>query len=79
MINITFPDGSVKPFEQGVTAYDIAMSISPRLAAEVLAAKVNETVYDLTRPIKEDAAIQLLKWDDEEGRRVFWHSSSIRV
>ncbi len=76
MINITFPDGSVKPFEQGVTAYDIAMSISPRLAAEVLAAKVNETVYDLTRPIKEDAAIQLLKWDDEEGRRVFWHSSS---
>jgi len=76
MINITFPDGSVKPFEQGVTAYDIAMSISPRLAAEVLAAKVNETVYDLTRPIKEDAAIQLLEWDDEEGRRVFWHSSS---
>ena len=76
MINITFPDGSVRPFEQGVTAYDIAMSISPRLAAEVLAAKVNETVYDLTRPIKEDAAIQLLKWDDEEGRRVFWHSSS---
>ena len=76
MINITFPDGSVKPFEQGVTAYDIAMSISPRLAAEVLAAKVNETVYDLTRPIKEDAAIQLLKWDDEEGRRVFWHYSS---
>ena len=76
MINITFPDGSVKPFEQGVTAYDIAMSISPRLAAEVLAAKVNETVYDLTRPIKEDAAIQLLKWDDEEGRRVCWHSSS---
>ena len=76
MINITFPDGSVKPFEQGVTAYDIAMSISPRLAAAVLAAKVNETVYDLTRPIKEDAAIHLLKWDDEEGRRVFWHSSS---
>ena len=76
MINITFPDGSVKPFEQGVTAYDIAMSISPRLAAEVLAAKVNETVYDLTRPITQDAAIQLLKWDDEEGRRVFWHSSS---
>ncbi len=76
MINITFPDGSVKPFEKGVTAYDIAMSISPRLAAEVLAAKVNETIYDLTRPIKEDAAIQLLKWDDEEGRRVFWHSSS---
>ena len=76
MINITFPDGSVKPFEQGVTAYDIAMSISPRLAAEVLAAKVNETVYDLTRPITQDAAIQLLKWDDEDGRRVFWHSSS---
>ena len=76
MINITFPDGSVKPFEQGVTAYDIAMSISPRLAAEVLAAKVNETVYDLTRPITQDAAIQLLKWDNEEGRRVFWHSSS---
>ncbi len=76
MINITFPDGSVKPFENGVTAYEIAQSISPRLAAEVLAASVNGEIYDLTRPIKEDAEIKLHKWEDEEAKHVFWHSSS---
>ena len=76
MINITFPDGSVKAFENGVTAYDIAQSISPRLAAEVLAASVNGEIYDLTRPITADAEIKLHKWEDEEAKHVFWHSSS---
>ena len=76
MINITFPDGSARPFVEGITAYEIAESISPRLAAEVLAAEVNGTVVDLTRPIREDAAIRLLKWEDDEAKHVFWHSSS---
>ena len=76
MINITFPDGSVKAFENGVTAYDIAQSISPRLAAEVLAATVNGEIYDLTRPITADAEIKLHKWEDDEAKHVFWHSSS---
>ena len=85
MINIQFPDGSVRSYEKGVTGYDIAMSISPRLAAEVLAVSVKKpgeaetsrgSVIDLTRPIVEDAEIRLLKWEDEEGRKVFWHSSS---
>ena len=76
MINITFPDGSVKAFENGVTAYEIAQSISPRLAAEVLAATVNGEIYDLTRPITADAEIKLHKWEDEEAKHVFWHSSS---
>ena len=84
MINITFPDGSVKPFEKGVTAYEIAQSISTRLASEVLAATVvtkddptgKGTIYDLDRPINEDAAIRLHRWEDEEAKKVFWHSSS---
>ncbi|MBR4408241.1 MAG: TGS domain-containing protein, partial [Bacteroidales bacterium] len=76
MIKITFPDGSTRSYESGVTSYEIAQSISPRLAADVLAAKVNDTVMDLTRPITEDATVQLLKWEDEDGKRVFWHSSS---
>ena len=76
MIKITFPDGSVKPFVPGVTAYEIAESISPRLAAEVLAASVNGTTVDLTRPIFEDSEVKLLKWEDDEAKKVFWHSSS---
>ena len=84
MIDITFPDGSVKSFENGITCYEIAQSISPKLAAEVLAAHVTlssdatgkGTTYDLTRPIGENASVRLLKWDDEEARHVFWHSSS---
>ena len=76
MIKITFPDGSVKPFVEGVTAYEIAESISPRLAAEVLAATVNGTTVDLTRPINEDSEVKLLKWEDDEAKKVFWHSSS---
>ena len=76
MINITFPDGAVKPFVEGITAYEIAESISPRLAAEVLAAQVNGVVYDLNRPIDQDATISLLKWESDDAKRVFWHSSS---
>ena len=84
MIDITFPDGSVKPYEKGVTAYEIARGISPRLASEVLAATVvtkddptgKGTIYDLDRPIDEDASIRLHKWEDDEAKKVFWHSSS---
>ena len=84
MIDITFPDGSVKPYEKGVTAYEIARGISPRLASEVLAATVvtkddptgKGTIYDLDRPINEDASIRLHKWEDDEAKKVFWHSSS---
>ena len=76
MINITFPDGAVKPFVEGITAYEIAESISPRLAADVLAALVNGVVYDLNRPIDQDATISLLKWESDDAKRVFWHSSS---
>ena len=76
MINITFPDNSVKQFEKGVTPLQIAESISPRLAQDVLAASINEQEWDLTRPIYEDATIKLFKWDDAEGKHAFWHSSA---
>ena len=76
MIKITFPDYSVKEFESGVTPLQIAQSISPRLAQDVLAASVNDQEWDLTRPITEDAAIKLFKWDDPEGKHAFWHSSA---
>ena len=64
MINITFPDGSVKQFESGVTSLQIAESISPRFAADVLAAKINGEDWDISRPIGQDAAIELFKWED---------------
>ena len=76
MIKIKFPDGSVKEFESGVTGLDIAKSISPKLAKEVLAVSVNGEVRDLTRPITEDSEIKLHTWDDEEGKHAFWHSSA---
>ncbi|MBQ6073827.1 MAG: threonine--tRNA ligase [Bacteroidales bacterium] len=76
MIKITFPDGNVKEFEKGTTAYQIASSISPRLAADVLCASVGDQVYDLERPILEDATLKLHKWEDREAKNVFWHSSS---
>lgn len=76
MINITFPDNSVKQFEAGITPLQIAESISSRLAQDVLAASVNEKEWDLTRPIDEDASIKLFKWDDAEGKHAFWHSSA---
>ncbi len=84
MINITFPDGSVRAYESGITAFEIANGISPRLAADVMAATVitgddttgKGTIYDLDRPITEDASIRLHKWEDAEAKHVFWHSSS---
>jgi len=76
MINITFPDGSVKPFVEGITAYEVAESISPRLAEEVLAADVNGNIVDLNFPIRQDSELKLLKWEDDEAKKVFWHSSS---
>ena len=76
MINITFPDGSVRQYESGVTPFQVAESISPRFAADVLAAKVNGEEWDISRPIAADAAIQLFKWDDPEGKHAFWHSSA---
>jgi len=76
MITITFPDGKSRQYESGATGYDIAHSISPRLAAEVLAVSVNGETWDLLRPITSDASIKLYKWDDTEGKHAFWHSSS---
>ena len=76
MIKITFPDGSVKEYARGTTAYRIAESISPRLAADSLAASVNGQVVDLERAIEEDAAVKFFKWDDPEGKHAFWHTSS---
>ncbi len=76
MINITFPDGSVRQYESGVTALQIAESISPRLAADVIAAKIDDKVIEANRPITADAKINLLKWDDEDGKHAFWHTSA---
>ncbi len=76
MIKITFPDGGVREYPKGVTGMEIAQSISPRLAQEVLAISVNDQTRDLNRPIEEDAAIKLLKWEDDEGKHAFWHTSS---
>ena len=76
MINITFPDGSVRQYEKGVTAFDIAGSISSRLQQDVVAAGVNDQIWDRTRPIEEDASLKLFKWDDAEGKYAFWHSSA---
>ena len=76
MIKITFPDGSVREFEKGTTAFQVAESISPRLAADSLAAAVNGATVDLMRPIEEDASIKFYKWDDAEGKHAFWHTSS---
>lgn len=76
MIKITFPDNSVREYAKGTTAMQIAESISSRLAQDVLAAVVNGQVWDLSRPIQNDATVKLLKWDDEEGKHAFWHSSA---
>jgi threonyl-tRNA synthetase len=76
MINITLPDGSVKQYNQGVTPYEIASSISEGLARNVLAANVNNQIVELNRPINEDAEVKLLTWNDEDGKGVFWHSSA---
>ena len=76
MINVTFPDGSVRQYNKGVTGLEIAQGISSRLAQEVLAVSVNDKVYDLQRPINEDCTIKLHKWEDQEAKQTFWHSSS---
>lgn len=76
MIKITFPDGSQREYAKGTTAYQVAESISPRLAADSLAASVNGATVDMSRAIDEDAEIKFFKWDDAEGKHAFWHTSS---
>ena len=76
MIKITFPDQTVKEFEDGVTPLQVAESISPRFAQDVLVAKVGEEMYDLTRVITADSTIEFFKWDSPEGKHAFWHSSA---
>ncbi len=76
MINITLPDGSVRKYDSGVTGLDIAQSISEGLARNVLAIKVNQEIWDATRPIETDATVQLLTFRDQDGKETFWHSSA---
>jgi threonyl-tRNA synthetase len=76
MITITFPDGKQRQYEAGTTGYQIAESISPRLVSEVLAVSVNDKTMDLQIPIRENATVKFYKWEDEQGKQVFWHSSS---
>lgn len=76
MIKITFPDGAQREYQKGTTAMDIAKSISEGLARRILAAKVNDEVRDLLRPINEDAQLNFLAWDDKDGKSTFWHSSA---
>ena len=76
MIRISFPDGAIREFEPGVTALDVAKSISEGLARKVLAARVNGDVWDATRPINADATINLLTWDDTDAKSTFWHSTA---
>jgi threonyl-tRNA synthetase len=76
MINISFPDGAVREYESGISAIEIAKSISEGLARKILAAKVNDKVVDVTFPITTDSQLQLLTWDNSEGKNTFWHSSA---
>ncbi len=76
MIKITFPDGSVREYAKGSTAFDVASSISPRLAADSLAASIDGQTVDMMKPIEQDAAIKFYKWEDAEGKHAFWHTSS---
>ncbi len=76
MIKVTFPDGSVREYAKGTTAFQVAESISPRLAADSLAAEVNGATVDMMRPVNEDCTIKFFKWDDAEGKHAFWHTSS---
>ena len=75
-VKITLPDGSVREYEKGVSGLQIAVSISEGLARNVLAAKVNGEVWDASRPILQDSSVQLLTWNDKEGKSTFWHSSA---
>jgi threonyl-tRNA synthetase len=76
MIKITFPDGSDREFNKGISSLEVAEQISPRLAKEVFAATVNGEIWDLTRPINDDAKLKLHKWEDAEAKHAFWHSSA---
>jgi threonyl-tRNA synthetase len=76
MIDIRFPDGAVRSYEKGVSAMDVAKSISEGLARKILAVRINGEVWDLSRPIQQDASLQLLTWDDADGKSTFWHSSA---
>ena len=76
MIRITLPDGSVREYEKGTTALGVAQSISEGLARNVLAAKINDEVKDASLPINDDASLQLLTWNDDEGKSTMWHSSA---
>ena len=76
MINITLPDGTVREYEQGVTAMDVAKSISEGLARNVLAAEINGEIWDADRAIEEDSELKLLTWNDDKGKFAFWHSSA---
>ncbi|MBQ0069728.1 MAG: threonine--tRNA ligase [Bacteroidales bacterium] len=76
MINITFPDGNIKQFEDGVTPLQVAESISAGLARNILAATLNDEDWDISRPITHDGAIKFFKWEDEEGKHAFWHTSA---
>jgi len=76
MIQIRFPDGATREYQEGISSLDIAKSISEGLARKVLAAKVNGQVWDASRAITADASLQLLTWDDAEGKNTFWHSSA---
>ena len=76
MINVSFPDGVIRQYEAGTSALDIAKSISEGLARKVLAASVNNEVWDATRPIETDVSLKLITWDDAAGKNTFWHSSA---
>ena len=76
MITISFPDGNFRRYESGVTGLEIAKSISRQLEGEVISMLVNEQLYDVNRPILEDASVVFYKWEDDEGKQTFWHSSS---
>jgi threonyl-tRNA synthetase len=76
MLNITLPDGSVRPVEPGTTGYDLAASISEGLARNALAVKVNGEIRDLHRPLTDDAALEILTWNDAGGKQAYWHSSA---
>jgi threonyl-tRNA synthetase len=76
MIKITFPDGTTKDYKKGITSLEIAEQINPGLAKEVYVATVNGEIYDLSRPLYNDSTLKLHKWDDEEARHAFWHSSA---
>jgi threonyl-tRNA synthetase len=76
MIKITFPDGTAREFNNGISSLEVAEQISPRLAKEVYAASVNGEIWDLTRPINSDASVKLHKWEDAEAKHAFWHSSA---